>query len=53
LTTGRLDAVAEPLHRGRSQQLWRVALTRGDGKLVASGQVRLQNIAPDDIGRGA
>lgn len=51
--TGRLDAVAEPVHRGRSQQLWRVAVTREDGKLVANGQVRLQNIVIDDIGRGA
>lgn len=42
---GRIEAVAEPVHRGRSQQLWQVVITRADdGKPVARGQVRLQNI---------
>jgi 1,4-dihydroxy-2-naphthoyl-CoA hydrolase len=52
--TGRLDAVAEPLHRGRSQQLWDVRITRDDdGALVARGQVRLQNVQLDEIaGKG-
>jgi uncharacterized protein (TIGR00369 family) len=41
----RVDVVAEPVQQGRTQQLWQVLLTRaGDGKLVARGQVRLQNI---------
>ncbi len=45
---GRLDAVAEPIHRGRSQQVWRVRITRAsDGKLVARGQVRLHNLEGD------
>ncbi|WP_199506511.1 PaaI family thioesterase [Geodermatophilus sp. TF02-6] len=43
-TEGRLDVVAEPVQQGRSQQLWQVLLTRADGKLVARGQVRLQNV---------
>ncbi len=44
-TTGRLDAVAEPVHVGASQQLWQVEITRAsDGKLVARGQVRLQHV---------
>ncbi len=42
--TGRLEAVAEPQHRGRLQQLWRVAITDEDGRMVAEGQVRLQNV---------
>ena len=43
---GRLDVVAEPIQQGRTLQLWQVVLTRsGDGKLVARGQVRLQNVA--------
>jgi 1,4-dihydroxy-2-naphthoyl-CoA hydrolase len=43
--SGRLDAVATPIQQGRTQQLWQVELRRpGDGKLVARGQVRLQNI---------
>jgi 1,4-dihydroxy-2-naphthoyl-CoA hydrolase len=42
---GVLLGVATPIHRGRNQQVWEVSLTReGDGKLVAHGQVRLQNI---------
>jgi uncharacterized protein (TIGR00369 family) len=45
MTTGRLDVVAEPVQQGRTQQLWQVTLTRADdGKLVALGQVRLQNV---------
>ncbi len=43
--TGRLRAVATPIHRGRTQQLWQVTIARDeDGVLVARGQVRLQNI---------
>jgi uncharacterized protein (TIGR00369 family) len=43
-TEGRLDVVAEPVVQGRTQQLWRVTLTREDGKAVAQGTVRLQNV---------
>ncbi|MGY2085206.1 PaaI family thioesterase [Blastococcus sp. SYSU DS0539] len=43
-TSGRVDVVAEPVQQGRTQQLWQVLLTREDGKLVARGQVRLQNV---------
>ena len=43
--TGRLNVVAVPIQQGRTQQLWRVEIRRSqDGKLVALGQVRLQNI---------
>jgi uncharacterized protein (TIGR00369 family) len=42
---GRLAATATPLHRGRSQQLWQVAVTAADGAVHAHGQVRLQNLA--------
>ena len=41
---GRLDVVATPLHQGRTGQLWQCDVTREDGKLVARGQVRLQNV---------
>jgi len=45
---GRILAVAEPVHTGRTQQLWVVTITRErDGKLVARGQVRLQVVDPD------
>ena len=46
MTGGRVDVVAEPIQQGRTLQLWQVVLTRSeDGKLVARGQVRLQNVA--------
>ncbi|MGE5334867.1 MAG: PaaI family thioesterase [Nitrososphaerota archaeon] len=42
---GRVDIIAEPIIQGRVQQLWRVTITRReDGKAVAQGQVRLQNV---------
>jgi 1,4-dihydroxy-2-naphthoyl-CoA hydrolase len=42
---GRLDVVATAIQQGRTQQLWQVEIRRpGDDKLVARGQVRLQNI---------
>ena len=44
MTAGRIDVVAEPVQQGRTQQLWQVTLTREDGKLVAQGRVRLQNV---------
>ena len=43
---GRVDVVGTPVFVGRTQQLWTVEITRpSDGKLVARGQVRLQNLA--------
>ena len=43
--TGRLVVVAVPIQQGRTQQLWQVEIRRPeDHKLVARGQVRLQNI---------
>lgn len=44
MTAGRLDVLAEPVQQGRTLQLWLVTLTRDDGKTVARGQVRLQNV---------
>ncbi|MEV0365803.1 PaaI family thioesterase [Nocardia fusca] len=41
---GKLTAEATPLHRGGLQQLWQVVVTDEDGRLVARGQVRLQNL---------
>jgi 1,4-dihydroxy-2-naphthoyl-CoA hydrolase len=43
--TGRLQVVAEAVQQGRTQQLWQVEIRRpDDGKLIARGQVRLQNV---------
>lgn len=42
---GRVDVIAEPLTQGRTQQLWQVDIVRhDDGKRVAHGKVRLQNV---------
>ena len=49
-TEGSLRGRATPIHRGRTQQLWQVDVTReSDGKLVAQGQVRLQNVTQTDF----
>jgi uncharacterized protein (TIGR00369 family) len=45
---GTLHAVAEPVHRGRLQQLWLVEIRAESERLVARGQVRLQNIPDAD-----
>lgn len=41
---GRLDVKAWPIQQGRTGQLWQCDLNREDGKLVAQGRVRLQNV---------
>lgn len=42
---GLLRGEATPIHRGRSQQLWVVVITDEQDRVVARGQVRLQNLA--------
>jgi uncharacterized protein (TIGR00369 family) len=43
---GELRVTATPIQQGRTQQLWLCEITRaGDGKLVARGQLRLQNVS--------
>ena len=43
--SGRLRVVGEPIHQGRTSQLWAVEIRRmEDDKLVARGQVRLQHL---------
>jgi 1,4-dihydroxy-2-naphthoyl-CoA hydrolase len=45
VTAGVVEILAKPIFQGRTQQLWEVAITRvDDGKLVAKGQLRLQNL---------
>jgi uncharacterized protein (TIGR00369 family) len=46
---GVLSAEALPVHRGRTQQIWTVTITDAADRLIARGQVRLQNI--EDTGR--
>ncbi len=45
--SGRLRVLATPIHQGSTQQLWQVEIRRHeDDKLIARGQVRLQNVGP-------
>ncbi len=41
---GRMVSVGTPVHRGRSQQVWDVETRDESDRLVARGQVRLQNL---------
>ena len=41
---GELQVTATPIHQGRTQQLWQCDIARPDGKVVARGQLRLQNV---------
>jgi 1,4-dihydroxy-2-naphthoyl-CoA hydrolase len=47
ITAGVVTAVSTPIHRGRRQQLWLIDITDTNDKLVARGQVRLQNLPPE------
>lgn len=47
---GRLQAVSAPLNCGRTTQLWQAEVTDDEGRLVASGRVRLMHI-PRTVGR--
>jgi uncharacterized protein (TIGR00369 family) len=42
--SGTVHGTATPVHRGRRQQLWIVTITDSDDRVVARGQVRLQNL---------
>ena len=44
VTGGTVRAVSEPVHRGRLQQLWLVTIRDEQDRLIARGQVRLQNL---------
>lgn len=44
ISSGTVYGIAEPIHRGRRQQLWLVTITDDNDRVVARGQVRLQNL---------
>jgi len=48
---GELRVTATPIQQGRTQQLWLCEIARADGKLVARGQLRLQNVPFPDGAR--
>ncbi len=45
--SGTIYGTATPIHRGRRQQLWLVTIVDSDERLIARGQVRLQNLEAD------
>jgi len=45
VTAGRVTVEAAALSQGRTQQLWRVDFTDESGRLIAHGELRLQNVA--------
>ena len=44
ISEGTAFGVSEPIHRGRLQQLWLVSIRDDAERLIARGQVRLQNL---------
>ena len=44
ISSGVVRAVSVPIHRGRRQQLWLITITDDKERVVARGQVRLQNV---------
>jgi 1,4-dihydroxy-2-naphthoyl-CoA hydrolase len=51
--TGRVRATGTPILTGRTQQIWLVEIEReDDGKLVARGQLRVQNLTAPPEQRG-
>ncbi len=44
VTEGRVQVRAEALNQGRTQQLWQVDVRDGTDRLLAHGEVRLQNV---------
>jgi 1,4-dihydroxy-2-naphthoyl-CoA hydrolase len=45
VTEGRVNVEAVALSQGRTQQLWRVDITDESARLIAHGELRLQNVA--------
>ena len=44
VTEGRVNLEAIAISQGRTQQLWRVDITDVAGRLIAHGELRLQNV---------
>ena len=45
VTEGRVNVEGSALSQGRTHQLWRVDITDESGRLIAHGEIRLQNLA--------
>ena len=46
MTAGRIEVTARAIQQGRTHQLWQGDIVEEAGRLVAAGQVRLQNVEP-------
>jgi len=46
VSSGKVLVEATTINQGRTQQLWSVDIHDGAGKLLAHGEVRLQNLKP-------
>jgi 1,4-dihydroxy-2-naphthoyl-CoA hydrolase len=44
VSKGDMVSTAVPIHQGRSQQVWVVETHDSDGRLIARGQLRVQNL---------
>lgn len=49
LTAGLVTVTAVALNQGRTQQLWQVDIADSEGRLIAHGELRLQNIDIDTM----
>jgi uncharacterized protein (TIGR00369 family) len=47
ISSGTVRAVSVPIHRGRRQQLWLIRISDDQERVVARGQVRLQNLSAE------
>jgi len=46
MTNGEVTVDARAIQQGRTQQLWEVRIADDRERLIATGQVRLQNVTP-------
>jgi 1,4-dihydroxy-2-naphthoyl-CoA hydrolase len=53
ISSGTVYATTTPIHRGRRQQLWLTTIADEKDRVVARGQVRLQNLADPPPARGS
>jgi 1,4-dihydroxy-2-naphthoyl-CoA hydrolase len=49
ISSGTVYGRTEPIHRGRRQQLWLVTITDSADRVIARGQVRLQNLEAEPV----
>ena len=48
LNAGRVEVTGWPIQQGRTQQLWQVEIVDDAGRLIATGQLRVANVALPD-----